>query len=273
FALGNDLPYMTFLPTYAAINWYHTGQKGTLDKVIEEANAFALGPYALALIQGNALPKEEKGKIAEKLAELTGLNRYFIEAADLRVDWLKFAKRRFDNDRKIVSRFDGRFLGYDMDPLSCNNYSDPTLDMLAPAFTSTINQYLTQVLKWEKDLEYEVLTQVGPWDYAAKATNQYLNMNKDLLELMSRDSGVKVFVANGYYDLATPFMASEYTFNHLPIAEPLRKNITFANYAAGHMMYINQKELVRLSTDLRKFITGAAAARSAHPGQVSNGKD
>jgi carboxypeptidase C (cathepsin A) len=261
FSMGNDLPYITFLPTYSSIAWYHK----RLDKELlqdffktqKEVEEFALGEYANALMQGNNLSDERKKQIASKLAKYTGLDEDYILRSNLRVDICQFAKMLMNGDNRIVSRFDGRFLGVDQNPTSSRISYDPTFALIAPAFTSTINQYLRDDLNWEEDREYEILSRVHQsWDWS-RAKNQYLNMNSDLLELMTQNPRFRVFVGSGYYDLATPFGATDYTFAHLPIDPILSQNITLKYYDAGHMMYIHKPSLAKLKKDIADFLNEA----------------
>ncbi len=261
FSMGNDLPYITFLPTYTNIAWYHKKlDKSLLQdffKTQEEVKEFALGEYARALVQGNRLKEKERNIIAEKLSRYTGLDKDYILKSDLRVNMASFVKKLMNGEDRLVSRFDGRMLGIDENPTSSRVSYDPMLSLVAPAFTSTMNQYLRDELNWKETREYEILAMglFPKWDWS-KAKNQYLNMNEDLLDLMSQNPHFRVFVASGYYDLATPFEATDYTFAHLPIDPILERNITIRYYDAGHMMYIHKPSLVKLKRDMADFVRG-----------------
>jgi carboxypeptidase C (cathepsin A) len=127
-------------------------------------------------------------------------------------------------------------------------------------YTATLNQYVRNDLKFESELVYEILTgKVQPWDFGW-AKNRYLNVAPDLRKAMTENPYLKVFVANGYYDLATPYFATEYTFNHLGIDPSLAKNVTMGYYEAGHMMYINLPSLQQLRQDLGTFYQSALPA-------------
>lgn len=257
FHMGNDLPYVTYLPSYTAAAWYHKKlDKSFLKSFFEtqkQVQEFAKGEYASALMEGSQLPEDRRKDIAAKLALFTGLDEDYILKSNLRVNLFQFIKQLLNDKDRLVSRFDSRITGIDQDPTQSRVSYDPSLSMLIPAFTATMNQYLYEDLNWQEEREYEILPSIiSSWDW--KAQNQYLNMNEDLLELMTQNPHFRVFVGSGYFDLATPFGATDYTFAHLPVDPILRGNITMKYYDAGHMMYIHKPSLVKLKKDLDTFI-------------------
>lgn len=256
FAMGNDLPFVTYLPTYSAVSWYHKKLNkellGNFFQLQKQVTNFAYGEYATALMKGSQLSREEREVIAEKLARFTGLSQEYILQSNLRITSAQFMKQLLNEKDRIVSRFDGRFTGIDSNPTQSRVLYDPTLSAIIPAFTAMMNQYLYENLEWKDDREYEILTNIWPWDWS-KAKNQYLNMNEDLQELMTQNPHFRVFVGSGYFDLATPFSATDYSFSHLPIDPILRNNITMKYYDAGHMMYIHRPSLLKIKKDLDAF--------------------
>lgn len=257
FGRGNDLPYVLFLPTYAATAHYHKIlkpelQRKPLKEVVKESETFALGQYASALLQGDKLDANERKEIERKLSDYTGLSQSYIRDADLRVNSFQFRKQLMRDKKRNVGRFDSRYTGVDINPLAEKAMTDPSAEVIFGLFTATFNHYVRTVLGWEQDEKYEILANVFPWDW--KASNEYLNVAHGLRDVMSKNTQLKVFVANGYYDLATPFFATEYTFNHLNLDPSLRGNVMMEYYDAGHMMYIHKPSLVKLNDDIRKFI-------------------
>jgi len=254
---GNDLPYIVFLPSYTAAAWYHNKLDSELQKdfhkALEEAQTFAETEYTLALMQGNALNPKKRQEIVLKLARYTGLTPDYIEGANLRVDNIRFAKELLRKEHRTIGRFDSRYKGIDSDSNGSSFEYDPSLDSIAGAFTATFNQYVRAGLKWETDTEYQVLTSLGPWDYS-KSPNQYLYVGETLRSVMSKNPNLKVFVGSGYYDLATPYFATDYTFRHLGLDASLLPNITMKYYDGGHMMYVQYPELVQLKRDLAEFL-------------------
>jgi carboxypeptidase C (cathepsin A) len=260
---GNDLPYILFLPTYTATAWYHqrlpAALQGDLRAAVREAEAFALGDYAAALMRGDALAPAERRRVAQKLARLSGLSLDYVERTNLRINIHRFVKELLRDERRTVGRLDSRFKGIDRDAVGEEHEYDPSLTNVLGPYAAAFNDYVRSVLKFESDLPYEILNRkVWPWRF--DHDNQYIQVGETLRHAMTLNPYLKVFVANGYYDLATPHFATEYTFNHLGLDPELRANITMHHYEAGHMMYVHQPSLAQLHTDLAAFLASAIAS-------------
>ena len=258
FDVGNDLPYVLYLPTYTAIAWYHkklpTDLQGDLQKAISESKVFAVSEYADALMKGDALPQARRTEIAQKLSRLTGLSAEYIDRANLRIEIQRFDKELMKNERRTVGRLDGRFTGIDADAAGEQPDYDPSLAAIVGPYTATLNEYVRGELKFESDLPYEFLTgRVRPWNYAPYE-NRYVNVAETLRRAMTQNQFLRIFVGKGYYDLATPFFAADYTFDHLGLDPTLRAHISGGYYEAGHMMYVHHDSLVKLKQDLAQFI-------------------
>jgi carboxypeptidase C (cathepsin A) len=258
FSPGNDLPYIFFLPTYTATAWYHKKLAADLQadqkKALSEAEKFALGPYTLALTQGADLPAAERASIVKELARLTGLSEDYIDRANLRVHAFQFFKELLRKERLTVGRYDSRMTGEDRNSVGESPEYDPSYTAVLGPFAATFNDYVRRELKFESDLPYEVLTgKVQPWNFS-QARNRYLDIAEDLREAMTHNPYLKVFVANGHYDLATPYLATRYTFDHIGLPPDLRSNVSMGYYEAGHMMYLNTPSRLALKADLAHFI-------------------
>ncbi len=259
---GNDLPYILFLPTYTATAWYHKKLDAELQTdlhaTLRLAEQFALNDYASALIKGDALAGEERARIVQTLARLTGLSPDYIERANLRIDIFRFVKELLREQRRTVGRLDSRFQGIERDAAGEVIENDPSMSNILGPYTATFYDYARRELKFESDLPYEILSFKvnAQWSFA-EHENRYVDVADTLRKAMSTNPYLKVFVANGYYDLATPYLATEYTFNHLGLDASLRDNISMAYYEAGHMMYVHLPSLAQLKTDLEKFIRDA----------------
>ena len=260
FIPGNDLPYILFLPTYAATAWYH----GLIDNAPEDIEAFlapvrefALGPYAAALLKGDALGSEERNSIVRQLAKYTGLSESYLEQTNLRINIHRFTKELLRDQRRTVGRLDSRFKGMDRDAAGEFREHDPSMTAIMGPYTASVNHYLRTELRYEDDTEYEILSGTvnrnWNWDVESQRTG-YINVGENMRLAMARDPHLKVFVANGYYDIATPFFATEYTMDHLQIEPELKANIDMQYYESGHMMYIHEPSLVKLKEDLARFI-------------------
>lgn len=261
FNVGNDLPYILFLPSYTTTAWYHKrlapDLQSNFKKAVEDSEKFAMTEYTLALMQGAKLSDADRKSVVEKLARYTGLSPRFIEGNDLRVTLPRFNKELLRDQRRTVGRLDSRFIGIDRDAGGERSDYDPSYAAIYGPYSGALNDYVRTELKYENDLPYEILTgRVRPWNYGT-AQNRYVNVGETLRGAMSQNANLKVFVAAGYYDFATPFFAAEYTFNHLGLDPSLQKNVRLEHYEAGHMMYIHKPSLVKLTSDVAAFYQAA----------------
>lgn len=260
FRRGNDLPYQVFLPTYAAAAWYHNrldpeDQERPLRELLDEVEEFAANDYTRALFQGAALDPERYEQVAKTVARYTGLPVDYVTRYDLRIEILRFCKELLREENRTVGRIDARYTGIDRFPDGEAIEVDPSMDAVMGSYTSALNGYVRSELEYESDLPYEVMSEETwqNWDYE-DFKNAFVDVSETLRTTISRTRFLKVFVANGYFDLATPYFATEYTFNHLGLDPSLRENVTMAYYAAGHMMYVHLESLAELAADMRTFI-------------------
>ena len=258
---NNDTPFALYLPTYAAVAWYHKkveAKAGGLEGLLKEAETFALNDYTAALAKGADLGDAEKTRVAQRLAELTGLSVDYVKASNLRVPPGRFEKellRGKDGGGKVVGRFDGRIVGPTTDATADSAEFDPSLAGFFPAYTSAVNEYLRGTLKYENDISYEVLSnRTQPWNYGGNGASGYLYVGDNLRDAMTHNPHLRLLVCSGQYDLATPFMATDYTLSHMTLAPEIRKNITQAYYPAGHMVYHVRDALEKLYKDVTGFV-------------------
>lgn len=254
---GNDLPYICFLPALAATSWYHKQLKPayqrSLPKLLSDARTFAFGEYTLALMQGHALSPAKSKSIAKTISQLTGLTEQFVELCNLRVHPMQYCKELLRTQRITVGRLDSRFQGEDANHVTEMPENDPSYSNILAPYTAAVYDYIRRELAYKTSATYEVLTpNVHPWKWG-DADRGYVNVASDLAAAMRLNQHLHVFVANGYYDLATPFGATEYTLNHLEVSREALKRITTTYYQAGHMMYIHQPSLEQFTADVEKF--------------------
>jgi carboxypeptidase C (cathepsin A) len=253
---GNDLAYILFLPSYTATAWYHKRLapelQENLHKTLKEAEDFSLKEYATALLLGDALEKPQRDRVIEKLARYTGLSAKYIQNSDLRIPMSRFSAELLREEKRTVGRYDSRFLGILCDACNASYNYDPSTTDIFGAFTGTFMEYIHTDLKWKKNDQYKVLTSLSPWNYGT-ATNSYLNVSGDLRDAMTKSPTLQVYVACGYYDLATPYFATRYTFNHLKLDPSLKAHFKLSYFDAGHMMYIHLPSLEKLKKELVEF--------------------
>ncbi len=258
FEFGNDLPYILFLPGYTASAWYHKALPGDLqamplEKVVRQATEFAKGEYTLAMMKGQSLEGSERDSIAEKLARFTGLSKKYVLRSNLRISMGRFAKELLREEGKTVGRYDSRYTGTDADSAG----EDPEYDASAAAvfgpFAAAINDYVRNELKFDDEHVYEILSgRVQPWSYG-RYSAQFPDATNTLRQSMSETPYLKLFIASGYYDLATPPATVRYSVEHMRLPPELQKHIEYHHYEGGHMMYTNQPSLERLRKELGEF--------------------
>lgn len=277
FTPGNVISYLVFLPHYTATAWYHKQlppalQARPLGEVLAESEAFALNDYAAALLKGNRLTPEETGRVADRLAALTGLDRGYVLSTNLRIRHDRFVKELRRGAFETVGRLDSRFKGHDADAAGETYEFDPASAAIQGAFSTMINHYLRKELQVREDLPYAIYGNVYPWNFFSSpedATGRgpgmasrgragfggaVLNVAETLRRAMSENPSLRVFVANGFYDGATPYFGTAYTFAQLGLNDEFAGRVRMGYYEAGHMMYIHKPSLEKLKADLAEFI-------------------
>ncbi|MFS0738128.1 peptidase S10 [Sphingomonas sp. 1P06PA] len=256
---GNELGYVTNLPSMAATAWYHNkvaDRPATVEQFVNEARAFAIGPYASALLKGNSITAEERAQVRPLLSRYTGVSEQYLDRADLRLSPGRFYKELLRDRGQTIGRLDTRYLGKDYDSAGEEPDNDPSFYAIDGAYTATMNAYARETLKYSPDTVYSSIGGVRDWDWqiggGPRGGSGYLNVAPYLGKAMRENSGLRIFVGQGYYDFATPFFGAEYSLNRTGI--PNDGRIQWHYYHAGHMMYVREDDLRKLSSDVRGFI-------------------
>ncbi|ABF43003.1 peptidase S10, serine carboxypeptidase [Candidatus Koribacter versatilis Ellin345] len=275
FSKSNDLGYQLTLPSYTMIAGYHKMLAPELlqnmEKTKSEVEQFANGEYAQALQAGDSLTADQRAHIVEQLAKYTGLKKDFIEQSNMRIDVRGFTHNLLIDQKLRVGRLDGRYTGPDPNGLMDTPFYDPTGSATDPPFTATFNNYLRNDLGYKTDMPYYVSARDmagatepgqrggGPfqWEWGS-AIEGYPDTATALRAAMVKDPYLKVLVMEGDYDLATPYFAANYTMNHLDLTQQYRKNISYARYAAGHMVYLPMDGLAKMKKDYDSFLDQTA---------------
>jgi carboxypeptidase C (cathepsin A) len=267
---GLDQSYVGAMPTMAAIAWYHdkvSNKPADLHAFLDEARAFAAGEYSTALAKGQNLAPAELDSVAAKLSRFTGLSAQYLKEADLRVSQSRFRKELLRDERRTLGRYDGRYEGIDLDAAGENPEFDPSSTAITGAYIAAFNHYAEDTLKWSSDTPY---VRTGPdiikdWDWkhaqpGSRFPQRVPYVAADLARAMRENPKLQVLSANGWFDLATPFFATEYDISHMQLDASLRGNVTFAYYPSGHMVYLNLDALKQFKADLDRFYDHALAA-------------
>ncbi len=277
FQPGNTISYILFLPHYTATAWYH-GKLGPalqgrpLKDVLAESEKFALNEYSVALLKGNRLTKEEREAVAARTAELTGLSPAYVKGSNLRIRHERFVKELLRTDMRTVGRLDSRFKGRDEDAVGETYEDDPAGQALQGAFATMINHYLRTELQVKDDMTYNIYGNVYPWNFLSTPEDALsgmrpggrrmmamgINVADTLRGAMTENPSLQVFIANGYFDGATPYFGTAYTFSQMGLNSEFADRVHMGFYEAGHMMYIHKPSLLKLKADLAGFIKGAS---------------
>ena len=266
---SEDMPYVFYLPSYAATAWYHKVLKDrpdTLAPFLEEARHFAQTGYLNALVKGAKIGDAEKAEVAKQLSRYTGLSEDYLIKANLRVNLPQFMKELQRSRGLTTGRLDARFSGFSYDLLGEYAEYDPQDTSITGPFTAVFNTYVREDLKFGQDKVYHTGSDEAGnnWDWKHRGGGENFgfpgspNVEGDLIQAMLTNPHLQIEVENGLYDLATPFYATEYTMEHLGLPDKLQKNIHLQYYDAGHMMYLRDEDLAKLKTNIATFIDGAS---------------
>lgn len=264
----NDVPFPLLLPSFTSIAWYHKKLPPDLmqdpDRARQESMQFALGEYTQALAAGDKISPEERQSVIDKLNRYTGISKEVIEWANLRLDVQTFTHFLLADQRLRVGRLDGRFKGPDPDGFMTTRFFDPSSAETGPPFTSVFNDYVRRELNYKVDMPYYVSGQQSgffQWSWTAPpgprgggGSTSLPETATPLREALVKDRYLKILNMEGYYDLATPYLAAWYTFDHLDLPPEFRKNISHAQYESGHMVYLDSKAHAKLKHDFASFI-------------------
>lgn len=259
FANNNDQPLVFILPSYTATAWYHKKlspemQRRPLEQIVDEARKFAASEFMPALMRIDQLSAQEKTALLDKMSRFTGLSKDFIDQHNFRIDLQEFLKELMRGDRRTAGRLDSRFKGIDRDSGGNSPDSDVSMNAIRPPYTAAFNDYVRRELGYKSDVEYYILGGgiTSPWSW--NVNNGYADTSMPLKDAMAKNPYMKVWFTQGYYDMATPFFAAEYTVSAMNLDPTLRRNISFDYYEAGHMMYIEVGSLAKFKRDFVKFM-------------------
>jgi carboxypeptidase C (cathepsin A) len=258
---GNDLGFINFLPSYAATAWYHKKlpadlQKLTVQQVTAQAEKWADGDYAHALMRGARLTDPERHTIAEQLARFTGTSTTFAEENDLRITLGRFNQELLRDQHLTSGRLDSRFTTYATDQGAERGQFDPSEASIRNSFSPVMSEYARRELGYrDEDVYYILGGGIGRWRYPQN--NGYANVVPSLERAFAKNPEMKLYVAEGYYDMATPYFAVEYTLAHMSVDPRVRAGIVTERFEAGHMVYIDAPSMTKMRDGLRRFIDSA----------------
>ncbi len=262
----NDVPYPLLLPSFAMIAAYHhklpSNLSQNLERTRDEVRQWAMGPYWTALNKGDALSAQERAAILDRLAQYTGLPKNIIELANLRVDVRTFTQWLLADQKLRVGRLDARYTSAAPDGFMEPGMFDPSSAATQGPFTAVFNDYVRRELNYKTDMPYYTSArEMGSfsWSWTGGGFGSgYADTATALRSAMIKNPYLKVLIMEGYYDLATPFLAADYTMDHMDLTPNLRKNISYATYDSGHMVYLDAKSHAKMKADYDRFIEATA---------------
>ncbi len=273
FTPQNDQPYIDFVPSFAASAWYHRKlaadlQTKSLSEVVDAARGFAGSDYALGLARGDRLPAAEQQRLGGQLSRYIGLSSAYVVQRKLRVKDTQFFTQLLRDEGKMLGRYDARFSGFRYEPgtdvgADQDEEYDPSSEAVNGPMSAAFNDYVRRELKFESDLPYELIADVGPWNFG-DAGEGFPNTAEDLRRAMTRNPYLKVWVTCSYYDLATPFFGAENVVSAMNLPPPIRANLRFSYYESGHMLYIHKPSRVKFKDDFAAFLTDATSQQPVH---------
>jgi carboxypeptidase C (cathepsin A) len=226
--------------------------------VLEEAEDYASRDYPWALQRGNRLTRKERAAVVKKVAYLSGLSEEYVDRAELRIEHWRYFGELLRDQRRTVGRLDARFTGPMASAIAEQMDADPSHDAIAGPYAAVFNHYVRDELGYENDLPYEQISRrVHPWSYK-EFEGRPVDVTPRLERAMRQNPHLRVHIAYGYYDGATPHYAAEDVVAHLQLPEELVANVEHAYYEAGHMMYVHEPSRLQQSKDLADFVTRAA---------------
>ncbi|HEY3768651.1 MAG TPA: peptidase S10 [Candidatus Angelobacter sp.] len=260
---GNDLPYPLYLPTFASAAWYHKKLSSELeqnfDNLRAEVEQWASGPYTEALAKGDRLSQQERQDVIDHLARYTGLSKTYIDECDLRIDEPHFTRELLRDKHESIGRLDSRFTGTSRSNVEETQGNDPSMSAIRPPYTAMFNQYVRTELGYKSDSDYYILGggfRFDEWDWGIRGGG-FPDTAQSLKDAFDKNPFMKLFVGSGYFDLATPYFATQYTLNHMSLDTAQHARVTLGYYGAGHMMYIQDSSLGELKKDVSAFMEKA----------------
>jgi len=260
----NDDPYIFLVPSFTMIAGYHhklpPDLQQDVNKARQQAEQWASGEYRQALQKGDAISTEERQKVVENMARYTGLSKEIIDQANLRIDVAKFTHYLLIDQKLRTGRLDGRYTGPDPNGLLDTPFYDPTEAAILSPYNTVFNSYVRTELGYKSDMPYYVFSRdagiTDKWDFGS-AGEGFPDTASALRRALVRNPFLKVLVMEGYYDLACPYYAANFTMDHLNLPEKFRGQISYATYESGHMVYLPTESLKKMKIDEASFIDGA----------------
>jgi carboxypeptidase C (cathepsin A) len=260
FGVGTTLGAIGMLPSYTATALFHGVIEGDFDKLIAEAEDFAVNEYSVALLKGTRMSEGELDRVAKRMAELTGLSSEICRGSHLRVTLWRYIKALLRDQRRTVGRLDTRWTGVDADVVGETFEDDPSMSRIWGPATRVFNRYVREDLGFEADpgLSYRSMQAFPKWKPREAAQmgiwTPQLETATQLRSAMNRAPQLKVMLQSGYYDLGTPYFPAELTFDHLHLDPERAKNVTKTRYESGHMIYLHEPSLAQQKADLVAFL-------------------
>lgn len=262
FAPRNDLPYALFLPAFAGVAQYHGKLKGRLAEspaaARTAAEQYVTDEYLAALHGGSRLSKAARRRVVHRVAELTGLAPSLVEERNLRIAADTYFVELLRDRGRIVGRLEARVTGPMAASRSHDWEFDPGIEAIVAPYTMAAHAYMSESLGVDTQVRYEVLSmdvhKHWNWNRGEEKGNSFACTSPDLSRALRRNPHLRVLVASGHYDLGTPSSASNWSLAQLDVPPDVFARVEHHYYAAGHMMYTREADMMKLKRDIAAWL-------------------
>ncbi len=237
FSGSSLLQYVWSLPSMTAVaREAKAGEGGVTRADLADVESYARGEFLADLLKGSA-DAEATTRLADRVAALTGIDPAVSRRLAGRLGVGEF-RREFDRrNGRVTGRYDASVSGFDPYPdSSFHRFGDPSGEPLAAPLTSAAVDLTRRNLNWRPDGSYQLLNGAvhGAWDFG-RGINPPESLSQ-LRQVLALDPKLKLLVAHGLFDLATPYFGSKILLDQLP-AYGSPERVKLVVYPGGHMFY------------------------------------
>ena len=264
------LGWIDRFPSMVAAAKFHGKTKILKDKNLQQtlssAEDFATGELSQLLLRNSGAKQETSISLYRKISEYIGMPLHLVAESEGRIPTTVFARQLLREEKKVCGLYDSSITVPDPYPDRLEFQGpDPTLYGTDRIFMGGINTQLRSVIGLETERNYQLAssTVFKSWniDFEQHALKGSIGATDDLRYGMALNPHIKVLVANGYYDLVTPYFTSKRISGLMKLHADLVPNFTLHFYQGGHMFYTWEISRKALLSDAAVFYQKATDAK------------